>query len=342
MRTWRRLKRILTYVNVILKGFLFGIANIIPGMSGGTLALVLGIYERLIKALHNINPKTAQKLLLVITLNQRAISEARTELRRVDFGFLVLLGTGAVIAIAATSRFLIYLVNEKHDPAYGFFSGLILTSIIIPIRMLKSFGWKQVIALLISAALTFGISMGMGEKYLEKEKRKLGLQIEEGPGRLTPIPSELDNSSVGRHVRLFLCGAMSISAMILPGISGAFVLLIFGAYFDILAAINDFELLALTTFAVGCAIGLLLFARLLNYVLQNFYDLTVSFLIGLMIGSLYGLWPFRNYEIVAGERIDVNHIMPQADSNLLITALAFLVSCGLILLCCRFEKTESL
>ena len=129
--------------------------------------------------------------------------------------------------------------------------------------------------------------------------------------------------------------------MILPGVSGSFILLLFGVYFDVLAAINDRNLMVLAIFAVGCGIGVLAFTRLLNYVLGHFYHLTISFLIGLMIGSLYGLWPFRNYEIVGGGRIDVAHIIPQANTNLLSTSAAFLLGCGLIMLFYRVEKRGS-
>ena len=117
-----------------------GLANIIPGMSGGTLALVLGIYERLIGALRNIGLSTVKNLLGVIKLKKEAFAAAETELRRIDFGFLALLGTGAIASILLTSKLIVYLLNDHHDPTYGFFSGLILTSIWVPARMLKRCG----------------------------------------------------------------------------------------------------------------------------------------------------------------------------------------------------------
>ena len=319
----------MNYLNLIVKGFLIGLANIIPGVSGGTFALILGIYERLIRALHNIGAKTVQRLLAAVTLKKTAISDAVLELRRIDFGFLALLGIGAAIAVVATSKLMIYLLNEQHDPTYGFFSGLILASIIIPAKLLKGFGWKELMALIAAAMLTIGLSMSVGAKNLDKQKHKESNE-----------EVVVSRFLVGKLAYLFLCGAFATSAMILPGISGAFVLLLFGSYFDILTAINNRDLLVLLIFAAGCGIGLLAFTRLLNYVFEHFYDLTISFLIGLMVGSLYGLWPFRNYEIGGGERIDLAHIIPQVNVNLLITGTAFLVGVFFILLLSRMEKRK--
>jgi putative membrane protein len=327
------------YLNLIVKGFLIGIANIIPGMSGGTIALVLGIYERLIAALHNIGYSTVHKLLVVVTLKKSAISEAKAELRRIDFGFLMLLGIGAAIAILATSKLIIYLLNQQHDPTYGFFCGLILTSIIVPAKMLRRFKVKELIALLIAAALTVGLAVGMGEKNLEKAERKAVLHaVQTSATNDSETPPLTTDHSIVRLLYLFLCGALAISAMILPGVSGSFILLLLGVYFDILAAVNSRDVLVLAIFAIGCGLGLLAFTRLLNYVFEHHRDLTVSFLIGLMVGSLYGLWPFRTFDAISEERIDLAHILPQADMNLLITLLAFLFGSGLILLFYQFER----
>ena len=161
-------------LRLFVNGFLIGIANIIPGMSGGTLALVLGIYERLIGALRRIGFSTVKKLLGVVRLKRRAFTEAGDELRRIDFGFLALLGSGAIAALLLTSKLIVYLLNNQHDATYGFFSGLILTSILIPLRMLKRFGGKELIVLLIAVALILSLSFGMGEKQLERVAYKSG------------------------------------------------------------------------------------------------------------------------------------------------------------------------
>lgn len=340
-------------LRLFINGFLIGIANIIPGMSGGTLALVLGIYERLIGALRRIGLSTAKKLLRGATLRKNALAEARAELRRIDFGFLALLGIGAIIAVLLTSKLIVYLLNDHHDATYGFFSGLILISILIPIRMLKAFGWKEVLVLLIAVVLILSLSIGTTEKQLDRVAYKSGMETPTSNAVSERVP-EMPTS--WELVLFFGSGALAISAMILPGISGSFLMLALGVYFSLLTAINtilegipavlkgSFEqsllgsLLIIGFTAVGCLFGLLAFTRLLNYLLERYRNLTISFLIGLMVGSLYGLWPFREFAMVDGERIDTAHILPHLDMNLLLTTAAFLVGCGVIYLFTRLES----
>ena len=340
-------------LRLFINGFLIGIANIIPGMSGGTLALVLGIYERLIGALRCIGLSTVKKLLGGATLRKNALEAAKAELRRIDFSFLALLGIGAIAAILLTSKLIVYLLNHHHDATYGFFSGLILMSILIPVRMLKAFGWKELLVLLIAVALILSLSIGTSEKQLDRVAHKSGNEAtmsSEVSERETGLPTSWE------LVLFFGSGALAISAMILPGISGSFLMLALGVYFPLLTAINTIlegipavlkgifkesmlgSLLIIGFTAVGCLFGLLAFTRLLNYLLERYRNLTVTFLIGLMVGSLYGLWPFREFAMVDGERIDTAHILPQLDMNLLITLAAFLVGCGVIYLFTRLDN----
>ena len=326
-----------------VNGFLIGVANIIPGMSGGTLALVLGIYERLIAALRNIGLPTVKKGLRALTFKKRAFEEALAELRRVDAGFLALLGIGAIAAVLLTSKLIVYLLNHHHDATYGFFCGLILTSILIPARMLDRFGGKELLVLLIAVALIIGISIGTGSQ------EDVGIDNPANVARGTVPRDALPSlKSLGA---MLTCGALAISAMILPGVSGSFLMLAFGVYFPLLNAINGVtagasalvatrqmpnaavwgDVLTLAAFALGCLFGVVAFTRLLNYLLHRYRNLTIAFLIGLMVGSLYGLWPFREFTIVDGERVDTAHILPQFDANLLITLALFLVGNGVIL-----------
>ena len=337
---------------LFVNGFLIGIANIIPGMSGGTLALVLGIYERLINALRRIGLSTVKKLLGVLRFKRPAFTEAGAELRRIDFSFLALLGIGAIAALLLTSKLIVHLLNNYHDATYGFFSGLILTSILVPARMLKAFGWKELLVLLIAVALILSLSIGTGEKQLERvayktENETITVDSAEHTGRF-PTYWELG--------LFFGSGALAISAMILPGISGSFLMLALGVYFPLLTAINTLiegiprlingvlteamlgSVLILAFATLGCLFGLLAFTRLINYLLERYRDRTIAFLIGLMVGSLYGLWPFREFAMVDGERIDTAHILPQLDMNLLITVGTFLVGSGVILLFTRLEN----
>ena len=336
------------YLTLVLKGCCIGIANIIPGVSGGTMAVMLGIYERLIRALHHIGFLTARKLLAIFALKKGAISEARAELHRIDFGFLIAITFGALLAVVASARLIIYLLNEQHDPTYGFFFGLVLTSVIIPFKMLKRFTVKECVSLLLAMGLTVGLTLSMsGEKRLESEQRKRNLQESQlsgnaivGAAASAAAPQAVSkdaNHTVGMLLYLCLCSAIAVSAMILPGISGSFIFLLLGVYFDVLAAVNNRDWIVIGAVALGGLVGLLAFTRLLNYVLERHHDLTVSFLIGLMLASLYGLWPFRSYAMVGEERIDLAHILPQANLNLVITVLAALIGCGVVLLFYRLE-----
>ena len=193
-----------------------------------------------------------------------------------------------------------------------------------------------------------------GEKRLENEQRKHELSDKSRPGKEshlsetvitgaeTPAVASQEvakdtNYAFGVLLYLFLCSAIAVSAMILPGISGSFIFLLLGVYFDILAAVDNRDWVVIGFVALGGIVGLLAFTRLLNYVLERYYDLTISFLIGLMLASLYGLWPFRSYAMVGEERIDIAHILPQTNMNLAITVLAFLIGCGLVLLLYRSE-----
>ena len=340
------------YLTLVLKGCCIGVANIIPGVSGGTMAVMLGIYERLIRALHHIGFSTARKLLAIFTLKKGAISEARVELHRIDFGFLVAIASGALLAVVASARLIIYLLNERHDPTYGFFFGLVLTSVIIPFKMLKRFTVKDGISLLLAAVLTVGLTLSMsGERRLESERQKHELTkrhinrntiIETGTSTVTLGEASKGMDQVtGRLLYLAFCSAIAVSAMILPGISGSFIFLLLGVYFDILAAVNNRDWIVIGAVTLGGIVGLLAFTRLLNYVIGHHRDLTVSFLIGLMLASLYGLWPFRSYEMVGQERIDIGHILPQANMNLFITVLAALIGCGVVLLFYRLESKKN-
>ncbi len=326
-------------LRLFVNGFLIGIANIIPGMSGGTLALVLGIYERLITALRNIGLQTIKRILGIFTFRKQAVGTFYAELRRIDFGFLTILGVGAVAAVLVSTKLIVYLLDSQHDATYGFFFGLVLTSILIPLRMLKGFSWRELAVLLMAATLLV---------FTEELKKNAA-----GTASVTGDNLEM---SIGTLAFFFGCGALSISAMILPGVSGSFLLLAFGVYFPLLTAIKEFmeevpatfsgeisqlflnNSLTLVVFTLGCLSGLLVFTRLLNFLLDRYRNLTISFLIGLMVGSLYGLWPFRHTVKVGEKSYDTSHLLPKLDMNLLITVCIFLIGCGVILGFSRLEK----
>ncbi|MDP7176726.1 MAG: DUF368 domain-containing protein [Verrucomicrobiota bacterium] len=335
----------------ILHGFLIGVANIIPGVSGGSMALALGIYERLIAAVGNLGPGTITTALGVVVFRDGAKARFLAEWRRIDGTFLGWIASGGAVAVVVFSRVMVWLLEEWHDPTYGFFSGLILMSIWVPLKMIRRFGaveWLSALgALGLVLALTFSAHP---EQQLRDANRKLEMKrvnIEQAAApQIAQAPSPLGQADAGRMAFLVLCGAIAISAMVLPGVSGSFILILMGAYFDVLQAVNDRDPMIIGLFATGCVLGLLLFTRLLKRVLTTFHDATIAFLTGLMAGSLVGLWPFRRSETVGDvnvgfERVDFGWIMPSADADTLWTLVAFLIGSGLVAALIKHDEAKA-
>lgn len=259
-------------VMILIKGALVGIANIIPGVSGGTFALILGIFDRIIGALNGINVGTVKVVLRLITkgFNKEARADLAAEWKRLDATFLMILAIGALISIKALADVLGFLLTEHYSPTLAFFIGLILPSIAVPWAMMD----KRGLALLFvipGIALTVGVSFMMPE-----------------------TSAGADNLAVS-----FGTGAIVISAMILPGISGSYLLLVMGQYQNALAKVSALDvpaILWLGMFALGCGVGIILFARLLNFLLAKFRSATMAFLIGLLLGSFVVLWPFKDID----------------------------------------------
>jgi putative membrane protein len=278
---------------------LMGIANIIPGVSGGTFALILGIYERLIASIGAFGIRTGKVFVQLVAKpgDTQRRSAFKEEVRRTDFIWLLLLLIGMVAAILASSRLIAYLLDEHRAPTLAFFVGLIVPSILVPFGLLKRRGWREALSCAVAAAFLIGITVFL--------KPVSG----EGTGLIT----------------LFLAGAVAISAMILPGISGSFVLMVMGEYRAVLEAINTMDIPRLAVFALGCLVGIVAFVRLLNFLLKRYHSVTMAFLIGLILGSLWVLWPFK--EVAEGAKIVTGtNVLPQAfDSEVIWSAGALLV-----------------
>jgi putative membrane protein len=265
----------------VVKGGLIGIANIIPGVSGGTFALILGIFDRLVGALNAIGLKTVKAGLGLITglLRAPARRAFAAELRRVDAPFLILLMAGALVAIFSSSFLIDYLLREQYSPTLAFFVGLILPSISVPFAMMDRRGLYLLYAIP-GIALTVGVSLAMPESTAGS-----------------------DNPAIAAGT-----GALAISAMILPGISGSYVMLVLGQYQNVLVKLTglqrgiaagavDWEALVwLAALGIGMLVGLLVFARLLTFLLKRFKSATMAFLIGLLLGSLWVLWPYKEIQ----------------------------------------------
>ena len=334
-----------------LKGIIIGIGNIIPGVSGGTLALVLGIYQRLIQALNNISGDTFKALMNSLSMKAEARKKLSIELQRIDAFFLMALGSGAILAVGVFSKLIAYLLLQHHDPTYGFFMGLILFSIIVPYQMLKTKTLGGVVAGILALVLVYGLAnVQTGDEKLTTAKRKYEIkqakEQESEKNEQSTVNTDLQLATPTHDLQtffwFFLAGAIAISAMILPGISGSFLMILLGVYFELLASISQFDVMILVVFALGCGIGLLVFTKLLNFVLDRFHDLTMCFLIGLMAGSLIEIWPFKNSEQVGDTTIYLENVFPiSCGENELMATIFFLVGGAIILGFIAFEKKKA-
>ena len=255
---------------LIIKGFLMGSADIVPGVSGGTLALITGIYHRLIFAIKSVDSKVAKHL---FKLRFNKVFE------HFHWKFLLLLFTGIILAIIFFTRIVplqVYMFTHP-ELVYGLFFGLILGSVFLLIAELdkEHRNIKALLPLLIGSAIGFWV--------------------------VTLVPAETPET----FWYVFISGAVAICAMILPGISGSYILLIFRKYDYVLTqlgAIGSAEtgqaLINILPFVIGAATGLILFSRLLSWLLNRYYSITLLILIGFLIGSLYVIWPYqaREYE----------------------------------------------
>jgi putative membrane protein len=308
------------------KGTIIGIANIIPGVSGGTMALVLGIYERLIDALHNISTESVIAPLRLIILKKGSFMQFKEEMKRIDAVFLLMLGIGALSSIIALAKLMTYLLKHQHDPTYGFFFGLVLLSVIAPFQLIRKKTVPVFLAIVIAMSSVFAVSFAVsGDAMLHKAQKKHELQVRTSQNIQPAQAVSPQNIKFLKFVYLFFLGAVSISAMILPGVSGSFLLLLLGGYFEILEAITTRNFPVLGAFALGCIVGILLFTRLLDYLLKKWYDTTMGFLVGLVIGSLWMIWPFKTSAVVGDETVYLTNMIPrQFSANEVLTVVAFI------------------
>lgn len=240
---------------IYFRGMAMGAADVVPGVSGGTMALITGVYEELIDTLGNIGFH-----LFGVWRREgfRAFWKAG------NFTFLLTLVAGDFTAIALLARVINWLLHTYPVPVWAFFSGLILASIALVLRPLRRRGPAQ--------ALSFLVGLG------------LAVLIGLAPGLAVNGPSPLF---------FFFGGAIAICAMILPGISGSFILLLLGLYPSVLAAVEHAQLLLLGAFMIGCVAGLLSFVHVLKWLLHHHHDTVMALLGGFMAGSLVKLWPWR-------------------------------------------------
>lgn len=245
------------YALLMLKGLGMGAADVVPGVSGGTIAFIVGIYDELIDSIKSIN---MQSLKLLFTGKLRAFWKA------INGNFLFFLIAGIAISVFSLAKLITFLLETEPVLVWSFFFGLVLASTWFVSKDIKEWNWKTVPGFLAGAVIAYYITIA------------------------TPAetPTHL--------LFIFLCGAIAICAMILPGISGSFILVLLGKYFYIMEAVKTLDFVVLGVFALGCLLGITSFSRLLSYALKHLRNITLAVLSGFMLGSLNKVWPWKVVE----------------------------------------------
>ncbi|WP_394281712.1 DUF368 domain-containing protein [Corynebacterium sp.] len=233
-----------SYIFDVLRGFLIGLAELVPGISGGTIALIVGIYE---KALHNAD--------LIM----------RRKFREVDWLFLVLVGVGMVTAVFGMSTVMHIFITDYAQLADGLFFGMVAVSIIVPLGMMdrRKANWGLAALFVVGAVVAF-----FATGYTSEPVRDPSLIV------------------------IFVAAAVAVCALVLPGLSGSFLLLAMGLYEPIIRAVSNREIDIILVFIAGAAVGLILFVRVLSWLMSKHRNVTLATMAGFMLGSLRALWPW--------------------------------------------------
>lgn len=263
-------RRIKDYAVLTLKGMAMGAADVVPGVSGGTIAFIAGIYDELINSIKSIN---MHSLKLLFTGNLAGFWKA------VNGNFLFALLLGIAISVFSLAKLITYLLVNEPVLVWSFFFGLVLASTWFVSKDIKGWNWKTVAGFVVGAAVAYYITVA--------------------------TPAETSTNLMF----IFLCGAIAICAMILPGISGSFILVLLGKYFYVMEAVKTLDLVVLGGFAFGAALGITSFSRVLSYALRNFRNITLSVLSGFMLGSLNKVWPWKEVEklVSDGHEVMIEH-----------------------------------
>lgn len=241
-------------VFLFLKGMAMGAADVVPGVSGGTIAFITGIYEELISSIKSINVSAIKKLFT------EGFAEAW---KAINGNFLIVLFLGIAISVLSLAKGINHLLETRPILIWSFFFGLIVASTIVIGRTIQKWNAMQIIGLLGGAAIAYYITV------------------------VSPA------NTTEAYWFIFLSGALAICAMILPGISGSFILLLLGKYKFIIEALSEMKISVILTFIAGCLVGLVSFSRVLSWMFKHHKELTISILTGFMLGSLNKVWPWK-------------------------------------------------
>lgn len=242
------------YLLLFSKGVAMGAADVVPGVSGGTIAFITGIYEELLGSIRSVNGE-AVKLLLRFRLADFW--------RHINGNFLVVLLSGIGLSIVSLSRLILYLLEFHGELLWSFFFGLIVASAVVVAKKIPRWTPGVVLFGLIGAAIAYYVTIA--------------------------TPTQTPEA----YWFIFLSGAIAICAMILPGISGSFLLVLLAKYEFILGAVRDLRISIVAVFGLGCLIGILAFSHVLNWALKKYHNVTVALLTGFMVGSLNKVWPWK-------------------------------------------------
>ncbi|WP_434928473.1 DUF368 domain-containing protein [Shewanella sp. HL-SH2] len=265
------MKLFITY----LKGMAMGAADVVPGVSGGTIAFITGILDPLLDGIRKINPT------LFGIVRQQGLKAA---FLHINGPFLVCVFGGILTSIFAFAKLISWLIVAHPIPVWSFFFGLILFSVFHMLKQVSQFNLQRIALFALGVLFAWGITV------------------------LNPVAIEAS------YINFFFAGAIAICAMILPGISGSFILLLIGIYPAVLAAVKGFDIAYLACFAMGCVLGLLSFSHVLSALLRKFHDATLMFLIGLMLGTLGKIWPWK--EVVTWRENSSGQQVPLLEQNL--------------------------
>lgn len=287
-------RNLLSYIIISLKGVAMGAADVVPGVSGGTIAFISGIYEELITSINSIN---FSKFKVLKKEGFKSFWKA------INGNFLLALFSGIFISVFSLAKMISWLLVNQPILLWSFFFGLVFASIFFIARVIEKWNLGTISAFVLGAVLAYYIT--------------------------TLPPSE----NTGSLPFLFLSGALAVCAMILPGISGAFILVLLGSYKTILDAVHEQELYTVATVAMGAVFGLLSFARLLKWMFENYKNSTLALLTGFILGSLNKIWPWKKVletkifgkKVIPVSEVNISPFQYEGDNQLLYAVLLALL-----------------
>jgi len=287
------MRTIKDYIVLSLKGVAMGAADVVPGVSGGTIAFISGVYEELLNTISSVNLQALK------TLKNDGLKAAWSH---INGNFLVALFLGMGISFVSLAKAVTYFLEYHPIQLWSFFFGLVLASIIYVGKQVEKWDVLSIVGLITGGVVAYFI---------------------------TVLPP-LGDTSASWYV--FVSGLIAICAMILPGISGSFILVILGSYKTVMGAITDKDIKILAIFAGGCIVGLLAFSRVLKWLFNNFKNVTIAILTGFLIGSLNKIWPWKETkEFIIDRHGDV---LPTVQENLLPGSFAGDNHLMVSILCC--------